>query len=125
MFDSVICEVPLPRLGVTDRVFQTKDTPAQFLDTYVIRADGRFVHRDPIMEEVPEGEREHEWHILRRVGGDRDEDWTGEVCFYTFFDQKRSAGWVEFKAVIVRGKLDGDIELVEFRESDAAPEIVA
>lgn len=122
MFDNIRCELPLPVLGeVPERVFQTKDTPAQYLDTYVIRADGEFVHESPDIEDLTEEEREAwarehgyadtKWApIMRRVGEPRRVEWTGEVYFYDSKDQK---GWIEFKATIVRGKLDGDIELIE------------
>jgi hypothetical protein len=40
MFDNVRCEYPLPVDGANEFLFQTKDTPAQYLDDYEIRADG-------------------------------------------------------------------------------------
>lgn len=39
MFDYVRCKWPLPD-GAPTEGYQTKDTPAQYLDTYEIREDG-------------------------------------------------------------------------------------
>ena len=38
MFDYIRCEFPFP--GDSRTVYQTKDTPSQFMDTYVIGTDG-------------------------------------------------------------------------------------
>jgi hypothetical protein len=42
MFDDVVCDYPLPE-GAPRTGYQTKDTPAQMLDTYTITEDGRLV----------------------------------------------------------------------------------
>lgn len=43
VFDYIRCDHPLPD-GFDGRVtFQTKDTPAQFLETYTITSDGRLL----------------------------------------------------------------------------------
>jgi hypothetical protein len=39
MFDEVLCEYPLPQGVPMDATYQSKDTPAQNLDTYRIRPD--------------------------------------------------------------------------------------
>lgn len=45
MYDVVKCEYPLPDgHNPTGEEYQTKDTPAQLLDTYRIAADGRLEH---------------------------------------------------------------------------------
>jgi len=44
MFDEVRCAYPLPWPEVQDSVWQSKYTPAQFLDQYEIRADGTLWH---------------------------------------------------------------------------------
>lgn len=45
MFDNVRCDYPLPVEGCQGRLYQSKDTPAQFLDSYEIRADGTLWHQ--------------------------------------------------------------------------------
>ena len=40
MFDEVICHYPLPWPEVQDSIWQSKNTPSQYLDRYEIRSDG-------------------------------------------------------------------------------------
>ena len=44
MFDEVICHYPLPWPEVQDSIWQSKNTPAQYLERYEIRADGTLWH---------------------------------------------------------------------------------
>lgn len=45
VFDYVRCKLTIP--GVTPEMeFQTKDTPAQYLEQYEVRADGSLWHQD-------------------------------------------------------------------------------
>ena len=44
MFDEVICHYPLPWPEVQDAIWQSKNTPAQYLDRYEIRSDGTLWH---------------------------------------------------------------------------------
>jgi len=44
MFDNVHCHYPLPWPEVQDATWQSKDTPAQYLDEYEIREDGTLWH---------------------------------------------------------------------------------
>ena len=44
MFDEVVCRYPLPWPEVQDATWQSKGTPAQYLDQYEIRADGSLWH---------------------------------------------------------------------------------
>lgn len=46
MFDEIKCEWPLPVEGANALTYQTKDTPSQFCDLYMIRADGTLWHQD-------------------------------------------------------------------------------
>lgn len=45
LFDNIRCEYPLPGNPIVDE-WQTKDTPAQYLDTYVIKEDGTLWHEE-------------------------------------------------------------------------------
>lgn len=51
MFDYLQCKYPLPNAGDNDLEYQTKDTPAQFLDRYEIRVDGSLRHLDYDIED--------------------------------------------------------------------------
>jgi hypothetical protein len=55
LFDSVRCHYPLPDLDDQDLEYQSKTTPAQSLDRYVITPDGRLLHEayDTRLEETP------------------------------------------------------------------------
>ena len=56
MFDDITCEKELP--GLTEKIaFQTKDTPAQYLEPYAITEAGRLVHILRECHDVPENER--------------------------------------------------------------------
>ena len=55
MFDDIICRYALPIEGLkipSGFVYQTKDTPAQFLDAYEIRKDGTLWHEDYDIEDL-------------------------------------------------------------------------
>ncbi|MBX7229846.1 MAG: hypothetical protein K1X48_09600 [Burkholderiaceae bacterium] len=81
MFDYVKCHYPLPVKGAEDLIYQTKDTPSQWLDMYEIRADGTLWHEDRSAQK-------------KRPGPVK---WTGEIVFY--------ADKLEFSAYFVAGKL--------------------
>ena len=54
MFDDIVCRYALPVEGLrisSGFVYQTKDTPAQFLDAYEIREDGTLWHEDYDVED--------------------------------------------------------------------------
>ena len=46
LFDYVKCNYPLPVKGANKHTYQTKDTPAQYMDSYEIREDGTLWHED-------------------------------------------------------------------------------
>jgi hypothetical protein len=46
MFDDLRCEYPLPAEGANALSYQTKDTPAQWMELYIIGADGRLMHEE-------------------------------------------------------------------------------
>lgn len=50
VFDYVNCKYPLPVVGTQDLEYQTKETPAQFLDRYEIREDGTLWYLDKVRE---------------------------------------------------------------------------
>lgn len=112
MFDNVRCEMPLPGVGVTEEWFQTKDTPAQFLNAYVILADGRLVVDDPdieMVEDYPDETRPLGGPMFRRVGGRCETGWTGIMRFYRLTEDNE---WIEYRAAFNDGRLVGNIDRV-------------
>ena len=123
MYDYINCEAPLDVEGMEGRQFQTKDTPAQFLDTYTITADGKLMHeeydlREEITDKAPLGMFLH-----------RDDprtvhlsDFTGSICFYGFKQEGRgfsdSHGWVSFVALFDDGVLVRPIKTMNNRDGD-------
>lgn len=105
MYDYLKCEYPLPRPEMQDRIFQTKDTPSQFLDIYVITAEGKLCEPsyDLGWKEDPEAffgfgfEREN--HELREL------DFSGTIIFYDFEVDGDFATLVDFEALFDRGKV--------------------
>ena len=101
MFDYLRCSYPLPVEGAQALEYQTKDTPAQYLDQYEIRADGTLWHQDYDTEDRSDQKAEGFARLFgcaTRV----NERWepvamTGEVVFY--------AGDFEFSAYFVGGNL--------------------
>lgn len=105
MFDEVTCRFPLPAPGCEGLVFQTKDTPSQFLERYEIREDGTLWRQayDTVDRSDPNAQG-----ILRLAGimARTNERWereylSGSMYFYT------SAGeeWFEFLALFMEGVL--------------------
>ena len=110
MFDYIKCKCPLPIGGYKEREFQTKDTPAQYLDNYEIREDGTLWHEEYDIEDHSDPNAEG----LMRFSGCMTKAnlrwvqkiFTGEICFHDFpTGDYRDGGWVEFSAYFVDGKL--------------------
>ena len=107
MFDDLRCEYPLPD-GYEGTVFQTKDTPTQFLEKYTIRKDGVLVHHSVRYESVPRAERPYpdapEGSLESMIGSCRSVP-VGDVILefhgvLRFYDGTR-----EYEALYDRGKL--------------------
>lgn len=106
LFDYLRCDLPLPERGVSDRWFQTKDTPAQWTDRYAIHADGTLWHQAYDLEDRSDPQATG----LARLRGmatpvnQRWEpcgDFTGEICFYDLIDGQLQC----FSAYFVQGTL--------------------
>src|ERR1044072_492742 len=113
MFDYIRCEAPLPlpdgfSLDCVDDdgrgPFQTKDTPNQFMDQYVIRSDGTLWVEEYDVEDHSDPKAEG---IMRIVGcmtrvnkrWVRLYDPKGEIRFYTSLGINHT-GWIEFSALV-------------------------
>ena len=89
MFDYIIVEFPLPDSAPDwikeTTIWQSKGTPAQLMETYVITKEGRLIHRSVRYEAVPEEERPYwgkpEWDTsaLARFCGMMTSVSTGDV----------------------------------------------
>src|SRR3990167_3101809 len=72
LFDYMRCEYPCEGLE-RDKEYQTKDTPAQYMEHFTITKDGQLVHHTLEYYEVPEHERPYwgkpEWEGLGEFCG--------------------------------------------------------
>lgn len=117
MFDDLRCHYPLPREGANALAYQTKDTPAQQLDRYEIRADGSLWHEVYDIEDCSDPNAKG---LLRLKGAmtRANKRWeperlTGEIRFYHY--DPSSGRRVEFSAYFIDGQLR---ELVDVSEAE-------
>ena len=110
MFDNLECEYPLPVKVDRGEPFQTKDTPAQFLDNYKIKEDGTLWHEKYDTEDRSDPNasgldafRGCATRVNKRW--EQCADFTGEIAFYGFHNEKKQEGWVEFSAYFNKGLL--------------------
>lgn len=115
MFDYVTCEIPLPGVPDGHPGFQTKDTDAQYLERYTIKADGSLIHHAVRYEDTPLEERrfydgtpEFKDSPLAIVGmfrsvptGDVAVPFHGRLSFYDRINEE----WFEFDCLYDRGSL--------------------
>lgn len=110
MFDYVTCEYQLPIDGnFNDRLFQSKDTPCQFCENFVIDKDGQLFY----IENDENG---------NKAGGPIKDDFTGIIRFYDFYYQDRDVntdecGWIEFEADFLDG-ICKSIKLIRLENDD-------
>jgi len=134
LFDYIKCEYPLQNLhqDILDQwkdniVFQTKDTPDQYMSLYKIDADGKLWHEKCEIEWVepvnPDGES-----IMDRIGHMNPisstwvkVDFNGTINFYEGYDHKEykfefnsdeskewqryEMGWIEYCALFKDGQM--------------------
>mgnify|MGYP006283960871 CR=1 FL=1 len=119
MFDYIRCKVDLPETDIPPpvEVFQTKDTPDQYMTLYTITAKGRLMWRPYEHVIVPKAERPYPdapdddfraaFGMLRRVEKAPEilDDFDGDIVFYegNFPD----VGWWEYRARFMDGHLSG------------------
>lgn len=142
MFDEIRCKFPLPLLGANGLVYQTKDTPEQFMDQYEIREDGTLWHEDYGIEDhsaAGNWKREHPgeeapkeldgfFGCMSRVNKRFvPSGFTGEIQFYAMFSLNADGsmknafsreGWVEWTATFVNGKTN-EIHLLSHRTAES------
>jgi hypothetical protein len=83
--------------------YQTKDTPAQLLDYYEIRADGTLWHQEYDLVIIPDEDAllKQRWNYENKRW-EFCEDFIGEIRFYRALD---SDNWEEYSAYFKDGKL--------------------
>ncbi len=106
MFDDLTCKYPLPVEGANGLNFQTKDTPAQYLDNYEIREDGTLWHEAYDIEDKSDHSAKG-FDRIRGICSRVNKRWepellTGEIVFY---EDSVELGWVEFSVYFVKGQL--------------------
>ena len=119
LFDDITVNYPLPET-VGRTTFQTKDTPAQYMDKYEIREDGTLWHEayDTVDTSDPNAKGiSRVAGILTRINKrwEHCDKFTGEIVFYGFANGKDSTGWLEFSSYFKNGAIQ-QINLIEVRE---------
>ena len=123
MFDDIRCKYPLPVDGANELDYQTKDTPAQYLDKYEIREDGTLWHevydtedhsnaaqwlsKNPGKELPKELDNlsDHFIGCMARINKRWEiVNFTGEIRFYTALTEEHK-GWIEWSAYFEDGKI--------------------
>lgn len=114
MFDDLRCDYPLPADGANALAYQTKDTPAQWCELYVITKDGQLMHEEYDEEDQSDPKAEGLMRLLGSAARVNKRlvpcELTGEICFYTFLDREQTkdgerGAWVEWSSYFVGGKL--------------------
>ncbi len=113
LYDYLRCDYPLPIEGSNDRTYQTKCTPSQYMDMYVISKDGKLMHEeyDTVDRSDPNA-----IGLQALIGCAARENqrlvpcnFSGSINFYDFWDSKGeidgSKGWLEFMALFDEGQL--------------------
>jgi hypothetical protein len=126
MFDYLRCSYPLPRPGANDLEYQTKDTYAQWLDNYEIRADGTLWHKVYDTEDRSDPNAEG-LLALAGIATRVKERWvrdamTGEVVFTAYpGDVYTDENEVCFSAYFVDGELKHLVDLKTPNDQVEAP----
>lgn len=129
LFDTIICEHPLPlpefsedelkdmssaqedgELNFNEIEWQTKDM-GSMLDLYSIEDDGQIYLRRTEWKEEEEGV------VLPEEGELEKFEKTAEINFYNMILGEEYDHWIEFKATVWKGELK-ELNLVEYKKED-------
>ncbi len=101
MFDYLICESPLlPQEHQSVAVWQTKDTPSQFLETYRISPDNRLIWEEVKYDGWVEGNPastnlfDRLGHLKSTLMGDKPVPFHGYLTFYA----NAGSEFIEYRA---------------------------
>ena len=137
MFDYISCEMPLPRGGANtiptfryDHKFQTKDL-ANALIEYKIGKDKILYEKRVEYEERELTEEEKKdrdsggfwspmWSMEEKSHEWVKDDFTGYIEFYDILHDVDSTNdaWVDYRAHVKKGEVQGDVELTKYRLED-------
>ena len=137
VFDYIRCELPLPKTPTPPPesdggLFQSKDTPDQWMTIYTITADGRLSWRPYHTAEVPKKERPYPdadgplalVGFIRRVEREPEfVDFHGDIEFGTISTRegRYSGGTWDYRARFTDGRCE-KIDLIDYSpEDDATP----
>ena len=119
MFDNIKCLYKLPiEKDFSKELFQTKSTPAQWMDLYEIREDGTLWHENYDTEDRSDPNKEG----LARLFGSMTKinkrwefvkDFIGEIRFYTVYNSSKY--YIEFSSYFVNGILK-ELHLIKNEE---------
>jgi hypothetical protein len=131
MFDTVICEYPLPLPNEAkelksppnwDKVeFQTKSMGG-FMEAYTIEDDGQ-IYKD-VLERDYEIDEHGDSFIHEKNNGIEKVEFTGDLVFYTSHTEDEYDYWVEFSALFWKGELK-EINLKEWKREDNSGRVEA
>lgn len=124
MFDYLRCEYPLPDEKFQHWNFQTKSTPSQFMDNYLITQDGRLVRTSTTVamteEEMDAAQMEAEaaghsiYPLMKMEAIEEEVPYHGDIFFYGY----EPPVWVEFQARFTNGRLEWIKKVSEEGEDD-------
>jgi len=131
MFDTVICEYPLPLPEEAEGLesppdwgkieFQTKsigdggDFWGGFMDSYTIEEDGQ-IYKD-VLEREWGTDEEGRPLISEKSNGIEKVDYTGEIVLYAAHMEKKYDYWIEFRVLFWKGDLK-EIDLNKWEKTD-------
>lgn len=128
MFDEIQCKVPLPaKRGIKsatqwkNHTFQTKDLE-NFLGHYEIRKSGLWVKEATYKDiDLKKEKKCKGWCFpCMEVESEKwvKENYSGYIRFYDFINDvdEENDAWVEFGGLFDKGKLQGKIELLEWKK---------
>lgn len=126
MYDDIRCDYPLPAPGANDLTgYQTKDTPAQECDLYVIDKDGGLHHEEYDIEDRSDPNADGLYRLIGMMTRTNARlapvnDFTGEIRFYTI---PAEGQWIEFSSYFIDGKMQSVTLIEDTRPTPAAQKI--
>ena len=121
LFDYIRCERELPAPNAQDLEYQTKDTPAQFMERYTIRADGTLWHEVYDTEDHSDPNAKG---LMALVGCMSRVNHRWEPCPMTggidFYDGDLGS-WVEFSSDFLDGNLQRLTLITDTRQAPTTP----
>lgn len=124
LFDDIRCEAKLPDSEPMDGHYQTKDTPSQYMDLYVIKKDGTLWHEEYDVEDRSDPDAKGAMRFagcMARVNKRMvpQQEFSGTLNFYGA--TKQTGRWKEYQAEFIDGKMDSVVSIRCDDETDHRP----